>query len=251
MKIISVTLVNAMKRHGWLTLLAITVLIIAFPVTFKTTRLILLISVVVLWLWGAFLLRKRKVAMAVILTPGILLLGWLCLPGRPSDPDVIQRYYVECLRQYTGTYYLWGGENRLGIDCSGLVRRGLINANVKMGIQTKNPRLVRNAFILWWHDCSARALRDEYRGFTSRLFTAASINSIERGTIKPGDLAVTENGIHVLAYLGGNTWIEADPDAMRVIMVEVPSNNPWFTMPVHLVRWSQLFAPLKRSAHDR
>jgi len=31
-------------------------------------------------------------------------------------------------------------------------------------------------------------------------------------TILPGDLAVTESGSHVLAYLGDETWIEAEPN---------------------------------------
>lgn len=243
-------ILDRVKRHGWLTLLAITTLIVIFPVAYKTTRLLLLVCVATLWLWGMFLLRRRKASLATVLVAGILFLGWLCLPGSPADPDAIQRSYVQCLKQYRGTLYVWGGENRIGIDCSGLVRRGLINANAKMGVRTLNPQLVRTALSLWWHDCSARALRDGFCGLTIRLATAPSINSIAHDTISPGDLAVTASGVHVLAYLGGNTWIEADPDVMRVITVEVPSDNMWFTTPVQLVRWSQMNkAPNKSGDH--
>lgn len=244
-------ILDRVKRHGWLTLLAFAVLIVIFPVAHKTTRLLLLVCVAALWLWGVFLLRRRQAFAATVLIAGILLLGWLCLPGSPADPDAIQRSYVQCLKQYRGTVYVWGGENRMGIDCSGLVRRGLINANAKVGVRTLNPRLVRSALSLWWHDCSARALRDGFRGLTIRLATTPSINSTALDTISPGDLAVTAGGIHVLAYLGGNTWIEADPKVMRVITVDVPSDNIWFTTPVQLVRWSQMNkAPNKNVDHQ-
>lgn len=54
----------------------------------------------------------------------------------------------------------------------------------------------------------------------------------------PGDLAVTSNGIHIMAYLGDNRWIEADPGIRRVITVTVPANeNNWFRIPVNIVRW--------------
>jgi hypothetical protein len=120
-----------------------------------------------------------------------------------------------------------------------MVRRGLINANIKTGLSTLNQSLIRAAFVLWWNDCSARALRDEYHGFTTRLFQAKSINSITPATLSPGDLAVTSDGTHVLAYLGDSTWIEADPSVMKVITVLTPSDNMWFNVPVHIMRWNQ------------
>jgi cell wall-associated NlpC family hydrolase len=149
--------------------------------------------------------------------------------------------------KYEGTRYVWGGENRLGIDCSGLVRKGLINANIRLGLQTLNPRLVRSALDLWWHDCSAKALRDEYRNYTARLSQAQNINDIPPDLVLPGDLAITSDGSHVLAYLGDKTWIEADPNEMKVIAVEIPSDNMWFKTPVYLVRWSQLLEDAGRS----
>ena len=156
---------------------------------------------------------------------------------------------VQCLRQYEGARYLWGGESRMGIDCSGLVRNGLINANIKTGFLTCNPQLVRTAVALWWNDCSAQALRDEFRGFTTRLARSQSINSIADGFLEPGDLAVAANGVHVLAFLGGKTWIEADPDAKKVIAVQAPSDNVWLTVPVQLVRWTQLKKTPNRLIH--
>jgi hypothetical protein len=51
--------------------------------------------------------------------------------------------------------------------------------------------------------------------------------------------------------LGIHEWIEADPKVMRVITVDVPSDNIWFTTPVQLVRWSQINkAPNKNVDHQ-
>lgn len=52
---------------------------------------------------------------------------------------------------------------------------------------------------------------------------------------------MTRNGVHIMAYLGGNTWIEADPGAGQVITVPVPvKDNPRFDTPMKIVRWSVL-----------
>lgn len=62
----------------------------------------------------------------------------------------------------------------------------------------------------------------------------------DHSLLKPGDLAVTDDGVHVMAYLGDRAWIEADPHAHQVIEVILPSDNPWFRMPVVFVRWQCL-----------
>ncbi|MFN2599036.1 MAG: NlpC/P60 family protein, partial [Pyrinomonadaceae bacterium] len=51
----------------------------------------------------------------------------------------MRRAYIASLESYEGTRYVWGGENSRGIDCSGLVRRGLINADFHEGVVTANP----------------------------------------------------------------------------------------------------------------
>ena len=49
-------------------------------------------------------------------------------------------------------------------------------------------------------------------------------------------------GLHVLAYLGNNRWIEADPGEGRVIEVGPTemNENPWFQQAVVFVRWRWL-----------
>lgn len=85
-----------------------------------------------------------------------------------------------------------------------------------------------------------RALRDGYKGLTTPLFQAQSINAITNSRLAPGDIAVTADGAHVLAYLGDNHWIEADSGPMRTIIVATPTENRWFSVPVHILRWTQL-----------
>ncbi len=129
----------------------------------------------------------------------------------------------------------------MGIDCSGLIRRGLIDSLFCRGIRTFNPGLVRRSLSLWWHDCTANVLGEAHDGFTVHLLDTPTVNKLDHSKILPGDLAVTSGGSHIMAYIGNNTWIEADPGVGRVITVQVPSNdNPWFHTPMKIVRWSIL-----------
>lgn len=225
----------------WWILLSLLVIVVLYPVTFRFLRVFTVAAGAALWLGAAGLVWPRRPGVAAaILLAGMLGAGWVCLPGRLPAAGPLREAYRAALLRYDGTRYLWGGENRLGIDCSGLVRKAMIEANVRTGLRTANPRLLRTAFDIWWHDCSAKALRDEYRGFTVRRFQAGSINAIAEATLAPGDLAVTHDGVHVLVYLGGRTWIEADPGINQVVQVQTPTDNVWFTVPVQIVRWRQM-----------
>jgi hypothetical protein len=120
------------------------------------------------------------------------------------------------------------------------MRRGLIDAAFLHGIRTFDGGLVRYSIWLWWHDCSARDLGQGH-GLTRPLFNTPSINALDDSRILPGDLAVTDNGVHVMAYLGGSRWIEADPGVGKVIVVSAPSpDNGWFRTPMKIVRWNVL-----------
>jgi hypothetical protein len=90
---------------------------------------------------------------------------------------------------------------------------------------------------MWWYDAGADALRDEYRNYTRRGIRVKSINHLDPAKIKAGDLAVTVDGEHILAYLGDRTWIEADPGEKKVIKIKTPSNNV-------LVYYSRLYFTL-------
>jgi len=117
----------------------------------------------------------------------------------------------------------------------------MTDANLREGIRTMNPALLRNAASLWWHDESAKALGDNDRTLTQTLADVRSLNDAPYDILRPGDIAVTASGSHVLAYLGNKKWIQADPKAMRVVETTAPTvTDGWFIQQVRLLRWSQL-----------
>lgn len=227
----------------WLLLWPCWMLAHLYPIRDSYTRLALVILPFLLWAGVLGLFWKQR---AIRFVGGALLLliaAITLLPGHAVDSQKMRSRYTAALRDYADTPYIWGGETRRGIDCSGLLRRALMDANLREGLQTFNPRPLRQAFSLWWHDCSAKAMRDEYRGWTTRLFTAPQLNDLDDSRLQPGDIAVTTGGQHCLAYLGEQTWIEADPSALvgdKVIQVKVPSKNAWFSTSMHILCWRQL-----------
>ncbi len=236
------------KRIGlalWSILFLLLVAIHFYPIRFGTLRLLMVVGVLALWSGALWLLWPHKAVRRTLLTASTLFIAFLLCPSRPSDPQTLRQQYVRSLKSYDGTTYVWGGESRSGIDCSGLVRSALIDANVKQGLTTANPSALREGLALWWNDCSAKALKDTYRGRTRLLFTAPSLNQLNDVAIQPGDIAVTSSGVHVLAYVGNQTWIEADPSELRgdkVVQVKTPTRIAWFNLPVHMMRWRQLEA---------
>ena len=80
----------------------------------------------------------------------------------------------------------------------------------------------------------------QLRGRHAKALTRELIKAGQQPAKGGREGTVTANGMHVLAFLGNGLWIEADPGEMKVLRVKVPSNNPWFSAPVQLVRWCQL-----------
>ena len=208
--------------------------------------------------------RMAGAILAGALLAGLLGLGWrypyprwmlivlytagaifLILPGRPGyDRFALRLETVRAVERYEGVRYYWGGENALGIDCSGLVRRGAIDALALTGLRTLNPLLVRKAIALWWRDTSARDLMLGANGRAQRLYDVKAIAASDDSKLHPGDFAVIENGIHAAAYLGNHLWLEADPDERRVIRVNARTTaNPWFRGQAALLRWKHLEVP--------
>jgi len=222
----------------WLAIAVVTTVVYWQPVRSQSVRVELITGSVVLWL-GALLIIRHKVFRITAAVLPILLMGLLMLPGRAPNKTELRNQYVRALLSYAGTRYIWGGETRRGIDCSGLIRAGLISAQWRQGFATHNPALMREAISLAWHDTSARAMRDEHRGQTRLLFRAKGIDRIDSSKLLPGDFAVTSDGIHTLAYVGNNTWIEAEPGE-KVIVLKADTDNPWLKIPVHVLRWRQL-----------
>jgi len=226
----------------WLAALVVLVAVIVVPVSNRITRTGGLVLFFIVWLGLMFLGWHRPAVRFGVLGISLLVAAFLSSPAREvSSSEVLRMSYVDGLRRYDGRKYVWGGESFTGIDCSGLIRRGLIDSLFLRGIRTFDPGLVRHALSLWWNDCSAKALGEMHRGLTVHRFDTPSLNELDHSKVLPGDLAVTRNGVHIMAYLGGQRWIEADPAEGRVIIVKVPAgDNLWFGVPMNIIRWSAL-----------
>jgi len=215
-------------------------ILVLFPIEYRATRLLLLLGGLAIWGGALFVWWANRRVRIPLLCVAALAILLLAMPGRRVSPTALRTDYLAALKLYRHTRYVWGGEGLLGIDCSGFVRKGLIWGQALNGLRTLNGAPIRRAVSLWWHDCSAKALRDGCRDLTVPLFEAGSINETDCGDLQPGDLAVTANGVHVMVYVGDRTWAEADPDLKRVVEVTVPTENRWFTVPVVLMRWRVL-----------
>ena len=233
-------MLSRLLRALWLSALLLLIAVALYPVSNRWSRLLSVALLATVLLGALALFWRRPVArwtlIAVITIAAALIAG----PGRNlPEVHVMRDDYLKGLQRYDGVTYFWGGENLRGIDCSGLVRRGLIDTLFVRGVRELHPGLIRESLSLWWNDCTAKALGNGR--LTTPVTDAPSINTLRHDQILPGDLAVTTDGLHVLAYLGNSTWIEADPGIHKVIKVQVPvEDNGWFNTPVRIVRWRLL-----------
>ena len=199
-------------------MLAVVVVLLLTPERTLLTRAGLVGGTVGLVATSLFLFWRKKVLRWTIIAVVAAVAILFCLPGRPANADSLREANVRGLRQFLGVRYVWGGETPLGIDCSGLVREGIVRGELMEGLRTLNGGLLREAAWIWWNDCSARELGQGYRGRTRLMFRAASINGLDHGRLRPGDFAVTADGTHTLAYIGEGQWIEAVPGDHVIIL---------------------------------
>jgi cell wall-associated NlpC family hydrolase len=147
-----------------------------------------------------------------------------------------------------GVRYTWGGETKVGIDCSGLARTALIEAMIIQGWRKGNARIMWPiAWRLWLHDAGASAMMQEAYGYTCVIGKAGVLSSPETirmnlgFTLQPGDLGVAGSGCHVMIYTGNGRWIEANPDDGRVVEnMADSSKRAYFNLRIVILRWWML-----------
>jgi hypothetical protein len=214
--------------------------LLLFPVRSGAIRLLIIASAVVA-IFGAPLFLRSNSARIVVLSMMALACGAITfLPGRSPSVEQLRPAFVEALRRYEGDRYVWGGENARGVDCSGIVRAAWFDAHMRLGLGSANPQLVRDALSIWWFDASAKELSAGYGGRTRALHSARSIRANNDEGLLPGDFAIVARGVHALAYLGNQTWIEADPGARKVIVIKTSDANAWLDSSAVFVRWTEL-----------
>ena len=193
--------------------------------------------------WGGALFfgwKRMLVRVALLAIPALVAIPFV-LPGGEIDQEELREDYLRRMADFEGTDYFWGGESSRGIDCSGLPRRSYRDALLSYGFRHANGLAFRSYVEQWWFDASAKALGEGYRDYTKPVEVGGDILTMSYSELLPGDLAVTDNGVHVIAYVGGDDWIQADPSVGSVVTLDGRNDeNPWFETPVKVFRWSLL-----------
>ncbi len=217
------------------------VLLAINPINRRSTNLLFIATILALWACSIILSWKNKMLRLILFILPVILFSLLNLNGREIDKEVIRSEYIKSLVKYDGTKYVWGGETSLGIDCSGLVRRGLIDTYIRLGFLNASPQYIRKGIYLWYNDLSAEAIGNEYNNLTVKILSNQILNNIDHEKIREGDIMVTENGVHTMAYIGNGNWIQADPSEHKVIIEKAPNdNNSWYKTPSKILRWKEL-----------
>lgn len=229
---------------------------VRLPVMTAHVRILLLVTLFFTIFTGFVFLSRYIGNHPNVLYPIVVLfflvMLWGALANKPYDSQALRDAYQRRLEEFVGVKYVWGGESTFGVDCSGLARTALWQGMLRQGVKEANPRLLGSMlWNFWWHDVSARdMLRGKY-GYTRPMGKTDKLAGYTNHDLKVGDLAITNDGVHVLVYYGDNKWIEASPDDKKVVINEATagSRRPYFNMAVTLIRW-RAFDPPKDANSD-
>ncbi len=234
----------AQRRLVWL-LLAGQILVFGglwlYPINSIMVRVPMLALVPIIWLTVVALASPHRWLRNGVLALPVFAFCALTLPARVVDSDDLRLRIVVALRSYEGVTYVWGGENGLGIDCSGLVRRARIDAEWSSAWARGDSGAVWRALSLWWNDQSAKAMGENEGATTVALGTVPTLADCPPARYRPGDFAVL-GGVHVVAALGDGVWIEADPGVGKVVILRPGDTNAWLYQPAKITRWAVLSA---------
>lgn len=211
------------------------------PVNNFHLRVLLIAGITGAFVTLFFLAGKSVIKRVALLLILLLLLIPFLLPSREINSNEVREDYLNRLVQLNDVHYHWGGESAGGIDCSGLPRKTLREALFWHGMKTGNGKPIRAAVSQWWNDASAKAISEGYRNYATKLGTEGSIAKMSYAELKPGDLAVSMGGVHVLVYLGDDQWIQAAPEVGHVAIFDGrKDDNRWLKVAVTTHRWNVL-----------
>lgn len=168
---------------------------------------------------------RRRHTGKVVLLATVAVAAWVTATWRLLPPSAAR--FTRSLVAYEHTPYHWGGETRLGIDCSGLIRMAMRDAFVREG-------RLGAAVHVWWVDAAARDFGTRYGDVLEAIGDVPSIR--DAPAPHPGTVAVTVDGRHTLACLDGQRWIQASPGDGAVTIRHRTDPDPWFAVPVRLYR---------------
>jgi hypothetical protein len=231
---------------GWLFLLCFAGYAIGsrfFPIT-PFLRLIFLIGLMLaainILLFISRLLNQRRwmifpALLALILGTVLIFLG-----TRAPDAATLRDAYMRELRGFENALYVKGGETRNGVDASGLARAALWQAMMRQGFESLNLRLLGpDLWKFWWRDLTTGELLNQKYGYTIIIDHAKNLVEYDSSNLKEGDLAITDP-YHTLIYAGNGNWIDANPEAGKVLIGNASTKGNWAKLPVTLLRWKML-----------
>lgn len=223
----------------WLALLIVSfVLISSHPVLAKAYNLSLLIIILSFVITVLYLSRKIKSLFYTLLVIFLFLVIFSISPSSNINTNKLHKEYVRNLNNYKSVPYYWGGENNRGIDCSGLPRKAIRNALFNYSVSHLNPNAFREYIGNWWYDVSAHAISQGYRGYAFPLNLKGEIRQLDYTKLKAGDLAITQDGLHLLIFNDHQNWIQADPFESKVTSTNGRTGeSQWFDNPIAIFRW--------------
>lgn len=208
-----------------------------YPVSSRLIKAIFIFSGVCFSVLFVFILRNLF-HRGLKTTPILLILVILLVFIVSISGDYTKKPFSEHLVSFKGTRYVWGGENKVGIDCSGLIRASMMKKILSENLYEIDVLSLKILLNLWWNDFSARDMKKNK--LFLNLGSYSRIENISDEILSLGDIAITSDGVHCLAYVGGGQWIHADPNEKKVVVDMQINDKVWFHTSVNLVRWKYL-----------
>jgi hypothetical protein len=180
--------------------------------------ILLQIAIITYFTWGVKSIGK------CLLGGFIVLIIFLVSTAKLYPPDADK--YVAALKRYEHVPYVWGGETKKGIDCSGLIRMALFDvylSDYKWGA----------ALHIFFFDAAAKDLGRKYKNILTYKRSYPSIKEIPLAELKKGSIVVASD-IHTFAYIGENQWIQASPTDYKVTIKDADEPDKYFRTAVEL-----------------